>query len=693
MNNKNIIRTAAIVFSEENTTLKSSTVQRKIIESIFVEKNNKELSINHIIDELKRSLNMDFDYDEVKKIIEDHKKSKFELRLDTKQNEYLIKLEIKRFETLKERETIYSLEPQIIRFITEKYEGVLSPERINKLLHRYFYELLNKNIDTFKKISNPKNKTENLFIDPNIFDLEEREAINAFLIWDDSQKNKSIFALISYSLEYAVVNNHYESASLFLNSIKNKIFYLDNNVLYRAIGLNGEDRQKRILTFIEKCQKSGQKFKISKYSEKEFKDTVKHNVKLLQKVPFKKINYNLFSKYSLSPSIYEYYHRWKANRSTYSFDLFTSHIFSELENFNKKYNVEIDYKIPYDESGKKELKIIENYKNEIASAKGYGNDQSHQFDAINTFFIEKLRGSNCYTITDTKYFFVSTDQKLRKWDFSRNDFQPIALIPSQWMAILLKYFSRTDDDYASFISFLTLKTNQPIIDEDDLQNILSGISEITEDFKKQETILDKMVELKFEGILNGTNNAETVYKKSIDFVKREFESEIDLLNIDKTITSINFSNEKISFKKQLLLEKETTYNDLIKQKKPIDKVAESNNNKFKVFFALILIAYYLVLLFLTIKFGWNIMEPITYFFGVIGVIGVLLYTMIVGKDLNPITYFEKRKEDTYIKFYSQFHFNVERFENMNTEILDLKNEIETLEKEHNSTFPNKTDKL
>lgn len=686
MNNKNIIRTAAIVFSEENTTLKTTTVQRKIIESVFVENENKELTFDSIIDELKKSLNMDFYVEEVKAIVRDEKKSKFDLRLDNKQNEYFVKLENNRFDNLKEKEAQYSIEPQIEKFINTVYDGIFSKEKINSLLHKYFYELLNKNIEAFKKIANPKNRPESLFIDPNIFDIEEREVINTFLEWDDVDKNKSIFALISYTLEYAVVNNHYDSSALFLNSIKNKVFYLDNNVLYRAIGLNGENRKNRIITFIEKCIASGQKIKVSRFSSDEFKETIKYNIKNLQKVPFKKINYKLFEKYNIDPSIYEYYHKWKTNRSTYSFELFTAHIFNELEAFYKKHNIEIDYTIPFDEKGKDEQKVIEEYKLEIAAVKGNGFEQPHQFDALNTFLIEKLRGENKNTITDTRYFFVSTDQKLRSWDYSRNNYQPIALLPSHWMAILLKYFSRTNDDYASFISFLKLKTNQPIISEGDLNSILSGISELTEDFKKQDTILAKMVEMKFEGILNGHNNPENIYERSIEFVKKEFASEIENLNLDSANSKSIFSAEKISFKKELLKEKKNSFKELQNQKRPLDIVVKKKNITFKWYFASIVIAYYFILLFLTIKLSWNLMEPITYFLGVAGFIGTLVYIMIVGEDFNPSTFFTKKKEEIRINTYYQFNFNKERYTTIENEINELSDEIDVLEKTHKSNF-------
>ena len=686
MNSKNIIRTAAIVFSEESTALKTMTVQRKIIESVFVENNNTALTIDNIIDDLKKSLNMDFEYEEVKKIIEDEKKSNFDLRLDKNKNEFFIKLENKRYETLKEKENQYSIEPQIQKFIDTIYEGVFSKEKINNLLHKYFYELLNKNIETFKKIANPKNRPESLFIDPSIFDSEERELINTFLEWDDVDKNKSIFALISYTLEYAVVNNHYDSSAVFLDSIKNKIFYLDNNVLYRAIGLNGENRQKRILAFIEKCISSGQKIKISKFSLDEFKATIKHNIKLLQKVPFKKINYNLFNKYSIDPSIYEYYHKWKSSRSTYSFELFTTHIFNELDSFFKKNNIEIDYKIPFDENGKEEIKLIENYKIEISIAKGNGFEQSHQFDALNTYLIEKLRGENKNTITDTKFFFVSTDQKLRNWDFSRNNYQPIALLPSHWMAILLKYFSRTNDDYSSFISFLKLKTNQPIISEVDLNTILSGISELTEDFKKQEKILEKMVEMKFEGILNGHNNPEVLYQKSIEFVKKEFELEIENLNIENLSAKQQFNINEIKFKKQLLVEKENYEIELKNQKRPLQNLI---NKKYKIFIRTIIfsiIAYYIVLVYITYVIGWDVMEPITYFLGLLGLFLPIIIGCYKGENFNPLKYLEIYKMNIANSVFNEFNFNPSKLDRANEEISLLKKEIKDMEIDYKNNY-------
>ncbi len=151
MNNKNITRTAAIIYSEESSAIKSSTVQRKIIESLFIENNNKELTIDQVIDELKSSLEMDFGSDEVTKIVNDDRHAHFEVRLEVKENESYFKLLQKRFDVLSDREQQNSILPHIERFKDNIYQGILSTDKIDEIIHNYLYQLLNKNISVFSK--------------------------------------------------------------------------------------------------------------------------------------------------------------------------------------------------------------------------------------------------------------------------------------------------------------------------------------------------------------------------------------------------------------------------------------------------------------------------------------------------------------------------------------------------------------
>src|SRR5690606_24640604 len=106
-------------------------------------------------------------------------------------------------------------------------------------------------------------------------------------------------------------------------------------------------------------------------------------------------------------------------------------------------------------------------------------------DAKNIQIIKALRNGNYVNIFDCKYYFISADQLLRKWDYTQKESIPIVLLPSQWMSILLRYLNRSSDDFKSFVSFLNISNGEKGISNENLQLILSGISEITTDFTQQ----------------------------------------------------------------------------------------------------------------------------------------------------------------------------------------------------------------
>ena len=318
MSEINYIRTAAIIYGDESTVVKPLTIQKKIIESIFVENGNKRLDIHDIIDQLKSKLNLVFDETEINKIVNNEKWDDFIVQTDSKTEEQIINLSSQRYIHLKEKATKLSINQYLEEYCNKIYKGNLTPEKVDHVLCRFLYEVLNKNISAYKKITDPSFKVDQIAVDADLFTQEEREAINGFLNWNNSKKNKAIFILISYCLEYSLISNNVKNSKSFLEAFRNKVFYLDNNVIYRAIGINGEKRKRRILTFIDKCIKSGQTFKISKFTRKEFKDTIDHHVKQLQRVPFRRINPFIFKKYAVNPSIYEFYHNWRSTCKIFS---------------------------------------------------------------------------------------------------------------------------------------------------------------------------------------------------------------------------------------------------------------------------------------------------------------------------------------------------------------------------------------
>ena len=527
MDQKTAFRTAAVLFADDSNMISTRTIHKKIIQSLFLDIKNSELGINQLIELIKQKLDLIFDEKEIVDIVNKNKKQEFVVRHDRKNEETFLRLSDKAYSNLEGKNNQLNIENYISQYCENIYRGHLSKGDIKSAFFRFFYELLNKNISAFKKIISSKPQGEEIGIDYQNFTLEERTVINDFLNWENSEKNKAVFSLASCSIEYACISNDINLADSGLEAISKKYFYLDNNIIFRAVGLNGEFRKNRTLTFLRKSMQNGQKLFISRFTIQEFKETISYHIGLLQKVPFGKINPLLFTKYAIKPTIYEFYHQWRVGKSAYGFDLFLAHIKLLYQKFVKEFEIIEDYKIPFDETDDTAVKKIEKYTSEIGGFKGNDNsyDGSNRYDALNTYLVEERRGANNITISDTKYYFLSADIKLRNWDFSRGNMQPIALLPSQWMGIILKYFGRTDDDYKSYIQFLQISKDVSIINEDKLQIILAGISEMTEDFQKQEDILKQMLEVKFE--------------KSIDIKKPE-ESREMAIEFTSTLLYINF---------------------------------------------------------------------------------------------------------------------------------------------------------
>jgi len=542
----------------------------------------------------------------------------------------------------------------------------------------------------FNKLINPKYKLDDISINHLHFPNLERDAINQFLIWDDIEKNKTIYSLINYSLEYSVISNNVSNANFLENSVKNKTFYIDNNVIYRAIGIDGENKKNRIRTFLNKCIESGAKIYVSKYTIKEFNETIDFHISQLQKVPFRRINPSLFNQYTNNSGIYGFYHNWKSNRrdTGYHFKVFRAYLQDLYHKFLSEFSIKEDYKINFDETNPENLKTILRYKENIMTHKGYGREENIELDALNTFFVEQKRGENNKNIIDTKYYFISTDKRLRNWDFARNEFQPIALLPNHWMAILLKFFTRSDDDFKSFVSFLRIPNEELLITQEDLQIVLSGISEITEDFESQEVILEHLINSDFKSIIEGKDIYEK-QAKAYSFARETFDKEFKKMEkghkeeLDRIeIENRSLIREKqINHKHEIVSELENQQASLTRIKTPLD-VRISNRIKFyKIMFWSVILIYYAILLILTIAKGWNVMEPIIYFFSLAGLILGMVYVFKYGHSFNPKKHFNYIETQIMTRIYNKANFELAELEQLKKRINEMIGDLDILTKD------------
>ena len=525
MNIKTITRTAAIMYADTMLNRTTNTIKRKFVESIYANSNNSLLTLSELVNRINDEIGLLFSEDEIKPIVKDP--DFFVEVLNTSSENIKYRLQDKRYKTLCTK-PINEFEKIIDIFFSQNRSSLsLTIDSLKDLIYRYLHSILNTNIAAYSHFVRSSKKTIIPKLNSEEFSDDEVDIINEFIKWKNEEKDKAVFKIVNYCIEYAVVVND-SSEDVLSKALKTKIFFLDNSLIYRALGINGETRKKRTLSFLNKCKESGQKFVISKYTREEFFNTVNFHLKQLNSsTPFGQINPQIFKRYANGDGFYQFYHEWRNGRVNYGFDLFKTYIHNLYKELVNKFDILEDFNVPFSEQ--EEPAIIEIYKNEIQAIKRTKKNEPHLMDARNMYWIECARKSNNIDISSTKYYFVTSDQKLQYWDGQHSVNQPLTLLPSQWMGLLLKYVSRSSDDYKSFISFMNLPKEDSTLSEDELQSIMAGISEMTEEFSKQESIIESMIEVKFGDILQGNiqENAKIYAKNKLeeDFAKQIVEKE------------------------------------------------------------------------------------------------------------------------------------------------------------------------
>lgn len=351
-------------------------------------------------------------------------------------------------------------------------------------------------------------------------------------------------------------------------------------------------------------------------------------------------------------------------------------------------------------------------------------------------------------INDLNYICLTLDKRLIEFDRFANgrkskgqeDIAPNFILPSIFLRKIRPFIPIVTDDYKkAFITSITsntLDTSLPQYSDavqrsityfkklgiDDYDLIISIIKqelffkEFIESEKedKQEEFIRSEIDKAYEQLKKEKENAKEEFKiaekkrieelenkkSKISDLENDISEATGFFNQEKEVLSSEImrtkqekealeeanSSERINFNEKILEEKTQTIADLSKKKIPIEKLGERAYSQYVFWYCLIVIAYFVGLAIITWQIGWDKMEPIVYFLGAIGIIASYIYPAISGKDINPKNHFqEKRKEFINLK-YSQFHFDIERFETILEEKDQLKNEIDELKTAHNTRY-------
>ncbi len=581
LNKSELFRLAAVLYADNNYEVSNKVIQRKVLDSALLDCNNQDLSFHQIIDYIENKYSLIISEDEINKVITKYPES---FLINKNGITTTICLSPKRKTILETKIEKNNIDYYIDEFSAKK----IDKEYIKNTIYNFLYHMFSVNTSSFQKLIDKEKDISNLIsIQDSNYSNKQIDIINKFLNWDNEGKNKAIFDISSYALEFCLLTNKKGNSNLKLDNLKNKSFYLDTNIIYRAIGINGGDRKKRTSTFLIKFKEAKENLYISKITDEEFKNSIRFYVDKLKKVINPKISSSVFLEYRSLKDIHSFYHKWRKEKINANFELFEAHIMSEYMAFIENFNIELDYKTPYDLDNKETAEYINDL---VSSINKYKSEEKKSYfhstfnDAENIIWIENKRNNKIESIFDTKYFFISSDNQLRKWDYYRGFKTPIVLLPSQWMSILLRYFDRTNNDFKSFVSFLNLRNNEKIIEGEKLNLVLSGISEMTTDVKQQRFLISNLVEKDFESIISNNLTDEEIIERSKQYAKTELEKQVSLLSkkVEKLEKETTKKEEKFEAviktaknKKEINLELES---EISNEKKSNKKLYEENIN-------------------------------------------------------------------------------------------------------------------
>ena len=697
MTPQSLFRTSAIIYADQCSSRRTVTIKKKFIEAVFINNQNSALTIDEIAIKLHDDMRLDFTDPEISSVVNNQDcfiiqqidliKAHDKYCLTAKRYNYLLTLS---GNNIDECITQYLQEKELY----ENSEG----DYLKELLQRYLYLMMNSNINAYNQILSGSSKDKQYENDSLISEFTDKQIIeiNDFLSWSNSTKDKVLYSMVSCCIEYAIVSNNTTEKNL-IQSLQNKTLYLDNAFIYRAIGINGDTRKQRTLAFISKCLSAGQKLKVTKYTREEFSNSIDYQIEQLNNsTPFGRINPQLFQKYSNGESIYQFYHKWRTNRITYGFNTFKSYIISEYNNLINTYGIEEDYHSPINENN--DEATIGLYANQISLVKKKGHYTSHNIDAKNMLWVEKARNGIDGNLIDTKYFFITPDQKLILWDSSHSKNQPITILPSQWLALILKYTSRSNNDYMSFVSFLKLPHNETDLTPDDIQMILAGISEVTEEWKHIQK--NELNTLREDAKIYAKEKLEEYYNDELRKKSQEMANELakqrELSQEQISTLQANFNEQLLNIEKKNEIERISFRLDFLKrelntlQKQLVDTTTRHDKSiikckkKYEITKKLLIIIAFIITMIwigVILHYGWNKMEKYTYILGIVISLFACIYFVFYEKKCSIKRLLLTIESLIQKKVYAEKKNDEESIESISHDILYLRKDILELEKD------------
>lgn len=546
---KDLFRFSATLFAETSNEYSSLDSQLQMLKCIFLKRENEPMTVEEIAVQLLDIYKYHISEDEVEKVIKSHKKT-FETVVVDDVNSYRL-LESVLVATKESQKN--NIDSYIIEFM--RVFGISDSDACSGAIYSYLYELTTTNINTYKLLILGKRGLDfsdnELSVNISYLSETEQQYVHDFIAWENGDKNIALTNIVFMCLEYCLLVNGDKPNNLLSKSIRKREIFIDTNIIFRALGINGPIRQSTVRAFLNKCKQARLKLIISHNTRKEFFDTIDYYIEEIRRYPRGNVYSGAYEQLS-DYTLFDHYEEWRKTHPSMSLIYFKLFVQSSYEKMVKEYSIIDGQKIPkeiYDSEEFKEARnsysaAIKEIKNElrdryVSEDDRYSLKDSH--DATVVRYVEIRRDED----QNADLFFVSSDKILRYWDLSRPEKEyPVVIYPSQLFLVLIKTCGRSENDFDSFVSFINVRSAHHQMPAEKANAIISGISTITEDIKTQKVLVSAICSGEYQNVLQETDSNDELYEAVQEVCKRYLEeelkakeSEILSLQEDATVTS------------------------------------------------------------------------------------------------------------------------------------------------------------
>lgn len=475
----------------------------KLTECVIFDSEHNALSSVEICEGIRNRFQLDFDVQEIEKAIDKRGKD----RINFVNKKYMLNAKVN-----DQLSTQVSAEEKLKMYVNTYAEQFPDVEtnQLLVLIQKHLYYCFNSNAKNFSSIIGIDLKS---YVDEDVINEfkptpDEVEIINGFMLWQNSEKDKLLYSIVSSCYEYCLITTN-KNPSISRSIFKGKKFFLDTNIIFRIAGINQEDRKFVTKTFISKCHEVGVSLYYTSAVLNEVYRVIDGQINFIKKITGGQapVEPNIISKISLNfdyNDFYAIYCNWckEPQNKYYDYISFRNFLLKKINNVIREFEY-IDSSKIVSEDKSKSTELFEDLKAFKNSKRSYRTttDESVKTDINQVLFLKSLRPKSAKSLWEMNEYIVSADQLLIAWSDKTFDGIPMVVIPSLWLSIILKVSGRaSNDDYKSFCLFMTLRHHHTNEDEININpiDLLTRLSEKTIDKQIKELVINEILTNKNE---------------------------------------------------------------------------------------------------------------------------------------------------------------------------------------------------